>query len=288
MTDIITASDGLPALLVKQHTLEKLNVIQRYIDQFATAMKPTGRTVGFRGFGERNYIDLFSGPGVCVVQGSNQEMQGSPLLALSTKYPLSNYYFVDINLDYISALKRRADMLDDSASLHKRYFAGDSNQEVHKILRFIDKKLSVNLALIDGFGVECTWPTVELLASCQRMDLIILFPQGMSINRNLKQWAESESNALDAFFGTDEWRQIYRNAGGQANKCIRAFLDLYQRNLRKLGYAQTDQVRELLVRSRGGQKLYYLIFASRHPLGERFWKQATETSVAGQKRLFDC
>jgi three-Cys-motif partner protein len=144
---------------------------------------------------------------------------------------LSNYYFVDINPDYISALKRRADVLDGSAS-HKRYFTGDSNQEVLQILRFIDKKLSVNLALIDGFGVECNWPTVQLLASCQRMDLIILFPQGMSINRNLKQWAESESNALDAFFGTDEWRQIYRNAGGQANKCIRAFLDLYQRNLR--------------------------------------------------------
>ena len=287
VTDMINASDGLPALLVKQHTLEKLNVIQRYIDQFATAMKPTGRTTGFRGFRERNYIDLFSGPGTCVVQGSNQETQGSPILALSTRYPLSNYYFVDINPDYISALKRRADALDGPAS-HKSYFTGDSNQEVHQIVRFIDKKLSVNLALIDGFGVECNWSTVELLASCQRMDLIILFPQGMSINRNLKQWAESASNALDAFFGTDEWRQIYRNAGGQASKCIRAFLDLYQRNLRELGYAQTNQVRELLIRSRGGQKLYYLIFASRHPLGERFWKQATETSVAGQKRLFDC
>ena len=119
------------------------------------------------------------------------------------------------------------------------------------------------------------------------MDLIILFPQGMSINRNLKQWAESESNALDAFFGTDEWRQIYRNAGGQARNCIRAFLDLYQKNLKKLGYAQTNQVRELLVKSQSGQKLYYLIFASRHPLGERFWKQATEKSASGQKRLFD-
>jgi three-Cys-motif partner protein len=274
-------------LLIKPHTLEKLNAIQRYIDQFATAMKPTGRTTGFRGFKERNYIDLFSGPGMCVIQGNNQEVPGSPVLALSTRYPLSNYYFADIDSIYISALKQRADALVGSASLPKRYFTGDSNQEVHQILRYIDKKLSVNLALIDGFGVECHWSTIEALASCQRMDLIILFPQGMSINRNLKQWAESESSALDAFFGTDEWREIYQDAGGQARKCIRAFLDLYQRNLRKLGYAQTNQVRELLVRSQNGQKLYYLIFASRHPLGERFWKQATERSAAGQKRLFD-
>jgi three-Cys-motif partner protein len=285
MPDSVAASDGLPALLIKRHTLEKLNAIQRYIYQFATAMKPTGRTRGFRGFEERNYIDLFSGPGVCVIKRGNQEVLGSPLLALSTRYLLSSYYFADINPDYISALRQRADDLEGSASLSKRYFVGDSNQQVHQILQHIDKKLSVNLALIDGFGVECHWSTIEALASCRRMDLIILFPQGMSINRNLHQWAESDSGALDAFFGTDEWRQIYQDAAGQARKCIRPFLDLYQRNLRKLRYAQTGQVTELLVRGQRGQKLYYLIFASRDPLGERFGKQATEKSVAGQLRL---
>jgi three-Cys-motif partner protein len=287
MSDFAIASDGLPALLIKPHTLEKLNTIQSYIDQFATAMKPTGRNTGFRGFQERNYIDLFSGPGMCVVQGSDQEVPGSPILALSARFPLSNYYFADIDQNYISALKQRAYALKGSASLSKRYFAGDSNEKVHEILRHINKKWSVNLALIDGFGVECRWSTIEALASCRRMDLIVLFPQGMSINRNLRQWAESESSTLDAFFGTDEWKQIYRNTGGQASKCIRAFLDLYQQNLRELGYAHTYEESELLVRSQRGQKLYYLIHASRHPLGERFWKQATEKSTAGQRRLFD-
>jgi three-Cys-motif partner protein len=169
--------------------------------------------------------------------------------------------------------------------LPKRYFIGDCNQEVHQILRHVDKKLSINLALIDGFGVECHWSTIEVLASCRRMDLIILFPQGMSINRNLRRWAEAESSALDVFFGTDEWRQIYRDAGGQASRCTRAFLDLYQQNLKKLGYA-TQKAEEFLVKSRRGQKLYYLILASRHPLGNRFWKHATEKNAKGQLRLF--
>lgn len=287
MTDYIIASDGLPALPVKQHTLEKLNAIGRYIEQFATSMKPTGRATGFRGFQERNYIDLFSGPGLCVIEGIEQEIPGSPILALLCKYPLTNYYFVDINPDYIAALKGRADALNRTEVVSRRYFVGDCNEQISQILRCINTRYSINLAVIDGFSIECKWATIQALASCYRMDLIILFPQGMSINRNLKKWAEAVSNPLDAFFGTDKWKYIYESAGGKASKCIRPFLDLYQNNLKRLGYSKAGQIHEFLVRSKRGQKLYYLIFASRNPLGDHFWTQATSKSAGGQMKLFD-
>ena len=287
MADYVIARDGLPALPIKPHTLEKLNAIQRYVDQFTKSMKLTGSDSGFRGFAERNYIDLLSGPGLCVVQGTSREVQGSPLVALSTEYPFSHYYFVDANPDAIVALKKRAATLSGSASANIRYFVGDCNQQVHQVLGHIDKKLSINLAVIDGYGVECHWSTIKALASCRRMDLIILFPQGMSINRNLRQWIDKQGNALDDFFGTHEWRPIYDAKCGQPKQCIRDFLDLYQQNLRTLRYPQPNQVGEFLVRAQKGQKLYYLVFASRHRLGQRFWKQATDKSSAGQKRLFD-
>jgi len=194
---------------------------------------------------------------------------------------------VDANPNYISALKQRANMLENSASLSKHFFVGDCNQRVHQVLQQIDKKFSVNLAVIDGFGVECHWTTIQALATCRRMDLIILFPQGMAINRNLRQWTETASSSLDVFFGTSAWREIYQNAGGQARLCIRSFLDLYQQNLKKLGYEQAGQVRELPIKSQKGQKLYYLIFTSRHPLGDHLWAQATSKSAAGQRRLLD-
>jgi len=91
----LIASDGRWALKIKPHTLKKLKVIEYYLNEFATSMKPTGRTGGFRGFAERNYIDLFAGPGRCVVSDkskqtpSGMEVDGSPLIALKVKHPLS-------------------------------------------------------------------------------------------------------------------------------------------------------------------------------------------------------
>lgn len=285
--ETVVAGDGLPALSIKPHTLKKLHFIRRYIYQFSTALKPTGRTTGFRGFEKLNYLDLFSGPGVCIVDGSQEEVSGTPLLALTTDHPFRKNFFIDANHDYISALDERAKRLHVESEVLIKILEGDCNNKVHEVLRAIDKLYSANLAVIDAFGIECKWATIEVLASCKRMDLIIMFPQGMNINRNLKSWAEAESSALDEFFGTTEWRKIYDDAHGQASKCIRPFLDLYQSKLRELGYNSKDNIREVLIRSQGGQKLYYLIAASRHPLGAKFWKQSIQKDEGGQLSFFD-
>ncbi|MCB9134141.1 MAG: three-Cys-motif partner protein TcmP [Anaerolineales bacterium] len=277
MADTKIASDGLPALVIKQHSLEKLHYFQRYIYQFTTALKSK--------FNERNYIDLFSGTGLCIVNETNEEVNGSSLIALTATAPFTNYYFIELDQQHHSALKTRADSIISHQPTTRRYFQGDCNNKAYDVLKYINKRYSVNLAIIDGFGIECHWSTIEALASCQRMDLIILFPQGMNINRNLKFWVDSEANSLDLFFGTDEWRNIYEQAHGIASQCIRPFLDLYQSNLKKLGYGGENQVREQLIRSSGGQKLYYLIFASRHPLGDKFWAQATDKTLGGQRKL---
>lgn len=271
------------------HTLDNLYWIRCYVHQFTTALSPEAshKNPPFKGFSQRNYIDLLCGPGLCVVQKSRTEEPGSSIVALSAKYPFSHYYFVDVEDRSVAALKQRIDRGGYAPGASKRYFVGDCNERVHDILDSTDLQASVNLAVVDGFSIECHWSTVELPASCRRMDLIILYPQGMTINRNLHIWATERPNALDEFFGTTDWRKIYQGACGQPSRCIRGFLDLYQDNLRRLGYADTDQVHEELVRSAGGQKLYYLIFASRHPLGHQFWKQAAEKRVSGQLRLLD-
>jgi three-Cys-motif partner protein len=290
MSNLTIASDGLPALPIKPHTRDKLSWIKRCIDQFTTAMSPDAdhRHPRFRGFAERNYIDMLCGPGLVVTTDTREEEKGSPIIALSTRYPFSHYYFVDSDPMNITALRQRVERDGYAAESSKSYLAGDCNARVHDVLRYIDKTRSINLAVIDGFGVECRWSTIEALAVCRRMDLIILIPQGMSINRNLHKWiGHTDPTALDGFFGTTDWRGIYQDAYSQPSKCIRSFLDLYQSNLRKLGYAQTDQVHEQLVKSEGGQKLYYLVFASRSELGHRFWKQATDKDAAGQRRLFE-
>ena len=287
MAKTIMASDGFEALIIKRHSLEKLYYFRRYIQQFTTALKPKPITKSskFRGFEERNYIDLFCGTGICVLSDTKEEVDGSSLLALKTNYPFSNYYFIDVQTDYISALEARSNLILGSQNLSKKFLSGDCNNKIDDAINNINKNYSINLAIIDGFGIECHWSTIEILASCKRMDLLILFPQGMSINRNLSYWSATQSNLLDLFFGTDKWRRIYEQSNCVASLCIRPFLDLYELNLSKLGYSGNNQVREVLIKSKKGGKLYYLILASRDPLGNQFWKQATEKTINGQRRF---
>ncbi len=67
----VKAQDGLRALQVKLHTREKLHYISRYINQFCTGTRQKWNV--------RNYIDLFSGPGVNVYEANGGEERSSAL-----------------------------------------------------------------------------------------------------------------------------------------------------------------------------------------------------------------
>ncbi len=286
--NLVHASDGRLALKIKPHTLRKLNVLEYYLAEITTAMRPKSGA-RFEGFKQRNYIDLFAGPGRCVVSGqvpSGLEVDGSPLIALKVKHPFSSCHFVDNDPKSIEALAQRVATTAGAGMTKTRFYLGDSNIKVSEILQDIDKNHSINLALIDSFSVACKWSTVKALASCKRMDFIVNFPEGMSINRNLHQWAEEQPSPLDDFFPNKKWRDIYQQAHGIASRCIRGFLDLYEEGSKELGY-RTGGVREILIRSQKGAKLYYLLFASRNELGDKFWNNAAKMADGLQLRMFD-
>jgi hypothetical protein len=96
---------------------------------------------------------------------------------------------------------------------------------------------------------------------------------------------------IDRFFGGTEWREIYKEwesrAGVKAG-LHRQLIDYYKAKLRALGYV--EEIRELgnepLMRNVQRQApLYRLLLASKHPLGEKFWKEVTRRDVYGQSRL---
>jgi hypothetical protein len=70
------------------------------------------------------------------------------------------------------------------------------------------------------------------------------------------------------YLGSDAWKKLPKNT--PANFC-RGFLHLYEEQLRKLGYAFVGNTKQ--VTTPNNVPLYYLIFASQHPLGEKFWNE---------------
>lgn len=68
---LLPQDDGLPARPSGEWAKEKLFYLKRYIHTFSTAMrdKPWRRRI---------YIDLFAGPGKCVIKKTQEYLLGSP------------------------------------------------------------------------------------------------------------------------------------------------------------------------------------------------------------------
>jgi len=270
-----TASDNLPVRCVGSWSRDKFYYLRKYIETFATATKNK--------WPHRNYIDLFSGPGMCFDRKKEEEIAGSPLIAWEIKNPFSDYYFVDIEQGNIEVLVKRT---NNSNNVHT--FSGDCNTEIDKLIKKINP-YSINLAFIDPTGLDIRFDTIKKLSSiCRgRTDLIINLPLGTAIKRNVHSFIEQEKSKLDEFFGTTEWRDLYQKI---INKEITLdvtsmFIAVYNKQLEGLGYQHNEVGLERVIESHWGLPLYYLIFASRHPLGKTFWKSIGLTDSKGQRRL---
>ena len=276
--------DSLPMRETGAWAAVKLDYLARYIDVFETSMR--------KKWPVRYYVDLLAGPGKNIVRDSDAILLGSPLLALTTTYPFTGYFFADLSDENTKALQQRC-----AASPHSQrvnIHTGDCNDLVNDIVAHIkqDDWRSLNLAFLDPAGMELRWETVTKLATVRRMDLIINYPQG-TLNRNMHQAFETEGQtSIDDFFGDLEWRQIYRDwqDSGAPLGIHRQLIDFYKERLQDLGYTEVlrdDQVGDepLIRNARRRAPLYRLLFASKHPLGHDFWHKVTRRNVHGQARL---
>ncbi len=151
---------------------------------------------------------------------------------------------------------------------------------------------SLNLAFLDPEGFEMKWSAVRDLASVKRMDLVINYPQG-GLNRAMPNCIDTvEGNAVDQFFGTTDWRDIFRRHPSGRAGLHSELIDLYRSGLNSLGYVDVqrdDQVGDepLMRNARSNAPLYRLIFDSKHSLGTSFWRKITKRDLHGQHSLFE-
>jgi three-Cys-motif partner protein len=126
---LLPEDDGLPARESGEWVKEKLFYVQRYIDIFETAMRQ-------KSWRRRIYIDLFSGPGKCIIRGTSEYLLGSPLLALRTQYPFTDYYFGDLEQQNIDCLLQRTNGSTVTKSqIHP--LTGNANLKVSEVVKEI-------------------------------------------------------------------------------------------------------------------------------------------------------
>lgn len=288
---LLPEDDGLISRNSGIWAKDKLFYLQKYIDAFETAMrgKPWRRRI---------YIDLFAGPGKCMIKDGRGYFLGSSLISLTATHPFTDYYFVDTINENVNALKTRSTATKiDQNRIH--FLVGDANRKVFEVtdeIKKIDSDFiagawpSLNLAFLDPDGFELEWDTVVELATINRMDLIIHYSQQGVKRMADRALASDKETAIDKFFGDMEWRIVYRECKDDPTGIHRPLIDYYKAKLKTLGYVEVKDDEEVwaepLMKNRKNAPLYRLLFASKNPLGVKFWKSVTKVSADGQMSLW--
>jgi three-Cys-motif partner protein len=217
------------------------------------------------------YIDLFCGPGKCRIRDTEEEIFGSPLIAINSKYKFNQYYFIDLNLNAIDSLKKRCknSLENDKIS----FINNDCNEAIIDITSKIDNRM-LSLAFIDPTGLNAKYSLLEKLAG-KRTDLIINFPLGMAIKRNIKQSIGIEESALNEFVGDEKWKNCSTEI---------EFVKYYEGRIRKLGYDYIEPGK--MIKNSKNTPLYYLLFATKNKVAKEFWSKVHKIDYNGQRNLF--
>ena len=195
----MTASDGLPALSVAQHARDKEYALSNITGIFTQAMKNKWPNKLY-------YVDLFSGPGKCVVRDSDEETAGSPMIAALV--PFTYFYFGDEDQRCINALKERVGRLEQS-DRHVHYYTGEADETIDRILKDLPpQNSSLGLAFLDPWAWDFSFENLKKLTSNRRLDILINF----NIGDMKRRWSEP-SPRLDSFLNlTTDHREFFQSS----------------------------------------------------------------------------
>lgn len=274
----IPGSDGLPVQCVGPWVRGKHYILEKYLKATSAVRSK------FTKKGNAVFIDLFSGPGRCIIREEYSEIDGGGIIALQLdKGRFNEYYYVDIENENTKALEKR---IGERAGCN--ILTADSNMIVSSLTsNFMKHDYRYHFAYIDPFGVEALkFETIKEMAKLARMDLLINFPIG-SIKRNIRSWLRNTDTPLDRFLGTPIWRDGIERVSLRLiyNKLI----TIFEQQLMTLGYPKEGlQLKSggISVKNTRDVPLYVLLLASKHPLAQRIWDSAKKIGPDGQRSLF--
>ena len=264
--ELVTASDGLPALSVAQHAKDKEYALTNITNIFTQAMKNKWP-------GRLYYVDLFSGPGLCVVRDSEQEVVGSPIIAALV--PFTHYFFADEDHRCIDALKERVARLNLS-DRHFHYYTGEADETIARILKDLPpRNASLGLALLDSWAWDFSFDNLKKLSRNRRLDILINF----NVGDMKRRWSEPSSR-LDSFLNLTTDHREFFNTGARGFPDAGTLLEHYEEELRKIDYSHLAYDKP--VKNSNNTPLYHMVFGSKHQLGKALRDAVSTKTASGQ------
>ncbi len=283
-------NDNYPVQCVGAWAEDKYYFLERYLNASREARRK------FSDQGNAVFIDLFSGPGRCMIREKKEEITSGGFRAMElNEAPFNEYIFCDIDERNTEAFRHRSQQKQNCI-----FYTGDSNKTIESIVNYLKKKdYRYHCAYVDPFAPEnLNFNTLKTLAQFKRMDMLIHFPIG-SIHRNLDNWMNKTNTILDTFLGTDTWRERIEDARKNAKRNdYYVLIDVFKEQLKSIGYPEEglklqesergflEQLSTVSIKNSRNVNLYVLILASKHELGQKIWNSIIKIDPRGQRSLF--
>jgi len=199
-------------------TETKLDILRRYLESYSTALKKqpfkTAYIDAFAGTGYRT-SEQTDGDGSLLFPDLAEEapqgfLEGSARLALRVEPGFDRYIFIERDPSRCQKLEALRHEFPHRANALKIQ-QGDANKVIQNLCRK-DWTQHRAVLFLDPYGMQVEWTTIERIAKTQAIDLWLLFPLGIGVNRLLPrsgQIPEGWRTRLDLFLGTKDWYETF-------------------------------------------------------------------------------
>jgi three-Cys-motif partner protein len=264
-------------------TDEKLAAIGKYLSAYTTAL--TGKF-------KLAYIDAFAGTGYrtsrridddasllfpdLAATETSKMLDGSATIALKTKPRFNKCIFIERDPARCAALAGLRDEFSDlAADIDVRQV--EANSEIQRLCK-LNWRANRAVLFLDPYGMQVEWETIKAVAGTRAIDLWLLFPLGIGVNRLLTRSGDIPPDwrsSLDRLLGkTDWWDAFYKVTtiknllGEEERRVEKASIDV-------IGSYFVDRLRSVfekvsepkVLKNRANCPLYLLCFAAGNPKG---------------------
>lgn len=209
------------------------------------------------------YIELFSGPGRSLINGTKRIIDGSPLVAYraaNTSVPFTEMHLNDYDQANSFAVNARLQALGGAPICYSE----PADVAVDKIVAALNPS-GLHFAFVDPFNLEGL--SFEIIRKLSKLKVDMLIHVSVQdLQRNLDKYSRP-GGVFDTF--APGWsNQVDRNQSINAFRA--ALMEYWLAEIRKLGKLPSKGVE--LVEGPRGQRLYWLVFVSEHNLAQKFWE----------------
>lgn len=262
-------------------TEKKLEVVERYLDAYTTALKDQ--------IFQLIYIDAFAGAGdisIGLDGGDGRKLlRGSVSRALGVE---------DKPFDRLVLVEQDPMCFQELVALRKEHQNRDillKKDDANAVLQGLPPRWSGwrGVLFLDPCGTQVDWRTLEAVRATEALDTWILFPVG-AIRRLLPRWkmpdqvSDAWADRLDRIYGGDDWRAVYevseaRSLFGEersrSSSGIDKLLDIYRTRLGSL-FGDRFLTKSATLCNYQGSPLFELLFVAGNPRGAPVAKRIAE------------